>query len=52
MRSIKHHLKILDPDNSIENQKRERLFLRADFLAHQARCELAKIKRRKFRIVS
>lgn len=49
---ISNQLHILDPNNSIENQKRERLGLRLDFLEHKIDCALLSIRRNRLRVVA
>ena len=49
---ISSRLYILDPDNSIESQARERLLQRLDFLEHKIDCALLSIRRNRLRIVA
>ena len=49
---ISNRLYILDPDNAIENQERERLLHRLDFLEHKIDCALLSIRRNRLRIVA
>lgn len=49
---ISNQLYILDPDNPIENQKREWLLQRLDFLEHKIDCALLSIRRNRLRIVA
>ena len=49
---ISNQLHILDPDNPIENQKREWFLQRLDFLEHKIDCALLSIRRNRLRIVA
>ena len=49
---ISNQLNILDSDNPIENQKREWLLQRLDFLEYQIDCALLSIRRNRLRIVA
>ena len=49
---IGNQLYILDPDNPIENQERERLLQRLDFLEYKIDCALLLIRRNRLRIVA
>ena len=51
-RYISKKLHILDPDNPIENQQREQLFLRLVFLEHKIDRALLSIKQNKLRIIT
>ena len=49
---IGSRLYILDPDNPIESQERERLFQRLDFLESKIDYALLSIRRNRLRIVA
>ena len=49
---IEKKLAILFPDNPIENQERERLLSRLDFLEYQIDCSIAAKKRSHLRLVT
>ena len=49
---IDQQLSILDPDNLIENQRRERLLCRLDFLEYKIDCFLLSKKRSHLRLIS
>ncbi len=49
---ISNQLYILDPNNPIENQKREWLLQRLDFLEYKIDCTLLSIRRNRLRIVA
>ena len=49
---IEKKLAILSPDNLIENQERERLLSRLDFLEYQIDCSIASKKRNHLRLIS
>ena len=49
---ISSRLYILDPDNSIENQERERLLQRLDFLEYKIDCALLSTRRNRLRIIA
>ena len=49
---ISSQLHILDPDNPIENQKRERFLQRLDFLEYKIDCFLISEKRNHLRLIS
>ena len=49
---IDQQLSILDPDNLIENQQRERLLCRLDFLEYKIDCFLLSKKRSHLRLIS
>ena len=49
---IDKQLSILSPDNPIENQQRERLLCRLDFLEYKIDCFLLSKKRNHLRLVS
>ena len=49
---IEKKLSILSPDNPIENQQRERLLSRLDFLEYKIDCFLLSKKRNHLRLVS
>ena len=51
-RNISSQLHILDPDNPIENQKREWLLQRLDFLEYKIDCALLSIRRNRLRVLS
>ena len=48
---ISEHLSILNPDNPIENQIREQLLYRWDFLDHQLEQAFLSARDRSFRII-
>ena len=45
-------LSILSPDNPIENQQREKLLYRLDFLEHKIDCFLMSERRNHLRLIS
>ena len=49
---IEKMLAILSPNNTIENQQRERLLLRLDFLEYKIDCSIASKKRGCLRLIS
>ena len=49
---IGNQLSILSPDNLIENQQRERLLHRLDFLEYKIDCFLLSTKRSHLRLIS
>ena len=49
---IEKKLAILSPDNLIENQERERLLSRLDFLEYQVDCSIATKKRSHLKLIS
>ena len=48
---ISRQLKILSPDNIIENQQRERLLQRLDYLEYKIDCALAKIQSNRLKVI-